>query len=169
MEHLATPLLAMAVFGWLAFDNWVESRAATARKQAEIEEQKLALETLRMEFEAQKLLLEKCQNSEEVSRFLSTDAGKRFVERMQASGVAPAVPHVNSLAGIMALIVFGALGTGLGMAFYLLSKFTTHTDFIIPAFLVAIPGLGLLIGAAVSYHLKKKWGLLKREPAAPSV
>jgi len=169
VEHLVTPLLTFAVFGWLAFDNWVESRAATARKQAEIEEQKLALETQRMEFEAQKLVLEKCQNSEEVTRFLSTDAGKRFLERVQASGVAPAVHHVNSLAGIIALIVFGALGTGLGTAFYLLSKFTTHTDFIIPAFLVAIPGLGLLIGAAVSYHLKKKWGLLKREPTAPSV
>ena len=169
MEHLGTPLIVFAVFAWLAFDNWVESQAATARKQSEIEEQKLALESQRMEFEAQKLVLEKCQNSEEVSQFLATDAGKRFLERARATSVAPTVPHTNSLAGIIALIVFGALGTGVGTAFYLLSKFTTHTGFIIPAFLVAIPGLGLLIGAAVSYHLKKKWGLLKREPAAPSV
>ena len=86
-----------------------------------------------------------------------------------ASGVAPAVHHANPLLGIMALVVFGALGVGLGLAFYLLSKFTTHTVLIIPAFLVGIPGLGLLIGAAVSYHLKKKWGLLKRDPAAPVV
>jgi hypothetical protein len=169
VEHLAPPLIVTAVFAWLAFDNWVDSRAATARKESEIEGQKLALETQKMEFEAWKLLLEKCQNNEEVSRFLSTDAGKRFVERMQACAVEPPVNNGTNLGSILALIVFGALAMGLGTGFYLLSKFTTHTNFIVPAFLVAIPGLGLLIGAAVSYHLKKKWGLLKREPAAPSV
>lgn len=161
MEHLASPLIVIAVFAWLAVDNWVDSRAATARLKMEFEAQK-------MEFEAQKLFLEKCQSSEEVAKFLATDAGKRFLERMNGIGVAPAV-SANPLLGIMALVVCGALGTGLGLAFYLLSKFTTHTVLIIPAFLVAIPGLGLLIGAAVSYHLKKKWGLLKREPAAPVV
>jgi len=57
---------------------------------------------------------------------------------------------------------------GLGLAFYLLSRLTTHSAFVIPAFLLAVPGLGLLIGAAVSYHLKKKWGLLERNPAAPA-
>jgi hypothetical protein len=121
-----------------------------------------------MEFEAQKLMLEKCQSTEEVSQFLATEAGKRFLERMKGTAVAPAVP-VNPLGGIMALIVFGALLLGLGLAFYSLSKYTIHTALIIPAFLFSIPGLGLLIGAAVSYHLKKKWGLLKRDPAAPVV
>ena len=68
MEHLAGPLIVIAVFAWLAVDNWVGSRAATARAQLEFEEQKLA-------FEAQKLFLEKCQSTEEVAKFLATDAG----------------------------------------------------------------------------------------------
>ena len=135
MEHLAHPAARDGRLR-LAPHSTTGLKAAPQRvgKQAEIEEQKLALETLRMELKPRNGWLEKCQNSEEVSQFLSTDAGKRFVERMQASDVAPAVHHVNSLAGIMALIVFGALGTGLGTAFYLLSKFTTHTNFITPPF-----------------------------------
>jgi len=161
MEHLATPLLVIAVFGWFAFDNWVASSAATARL-------KLALEAQKMEFEAQKLFLEKCRSTEEVNQFLSTDAGKRFLERMNGKCVAPEESK-NPLLGILALVVTGAVGIGLGLALYLLSKFTTYGFLIIPAFLVAIPGLGLLIGAAVSYHLKRKWGLLKREPAVPVV
>ena len=168
MEQLAGPLIVTAVIAWFTVNNWVESRASTARQQMDIERRKLALEKKRMEFEAQKLLLEKCQNTEEVSQFLSTEAGKRFLERMKGGAVAPAV-SVNPLGGIMALIVFGGLLLGLGLAFYLLSKFTSHAGMIIPAFLLSIPGLALLIGAAVSYHLKKKWGLLKREPAAPVV
>jgi hypothetical protein len=169
VEHLAGPLIVIAVFAWLAIDNWTNNRAATARNKLELEERKLALEAQKMEFEAQKLFLEKCQSTEEVKEFLATDAGKRFVERMIGIGVAPPTVSANPLLGIIALVVFGALGTGLGLAFFLLSKLTTHTVLIIPAFLVAVPGLGLLIGAAVSYHLKKKWGLLKREPAAPVV
>lgn len=173
MEHLASPLIVMAVFAWLAVDSWATSRAETARKQIEIEGQKLALETQKMEFEAQKLMLEKCQNSEEVSRFLASDAGKRFLERLQTnsavSGPAPTASNASSLTGIIALVVFGALGTGVGAAFYLLSQLTTHPNFIIPAFLVAIPGMGLLIGAAVSYHLKKKWGLLRRDASVRAV
>ena len=161
MEHLAGPLIVIAVFAWLAVDNWVGSRAATARAQLEFDEQKLA-------FEAQKLFLEKCQSTEEVAKLLATDAGKRFLERMNGTGVAPA-ETTNPLLGTMALVVFGVLGVGVGLAFYLLSKFTTHSVLIIPALLVGIPGLGLLIGAAVSYHLKKKWGLLKRAPTAPVV
>ena len=161
VEHLAGPLIVIAVFAWLAVDNWVGSRAATARAQLEFEEQKLA-------FEAQKLFLEKCQSTDDVAKFFATDAGKRFLERMNGVSVAPAAT-TSPLLGIMALVVFGALGLGVGMAFFLLSKFTTHTVLIIPALLVGIPGLGLLIGAAVSYHLKKKWGLLKRAPAAPVV
>jgi len=50
--------------------------------------------------------------------------------------------------------------------FLLLAKVNGQPDMIAPAIVVTIPSLGLLIGAAVSYHLKKKWGLLKREPAA---
>jgi hypothetical protein len=161
VEHLASPLIVIAVFAWLSIDNWVNSRAATARE-------KLAFETRKMEFEAQKLFLEKCQSTEEVAKFLATDAGKKFLERMNGIGVTPA-ETTSPLLGIMALVVFGALGLGVGLAFYLLSKFTIHTVLIIPALLVGIPGLGLLIGAAVSYHLKKKWGLLKREPVATVV
>ena len=168
MENLGGVLFFIALFAWMPLMDWLESRKTLARKQMEIEAQKLALEKRKMEFEAQKLLLEKCQSTEEVTQFLATDAGKRFVERVKGSGAAPAV-NVNPLAGIMALIVFGALVLGLGLAFYLLSRFTSHSVLIIPAFLLSVPGLGLLIGAAVSYHLKKKWGLLKRDPAAPVV
>jgi hypothetical protein len=168
VEQLAGPLIIIAIVAWFSFDNWVQSRARTAQKQIDLEARKLAFEKRKMDFEAQKLMLEKCQSTEEVNQFLATDAGQRLLERMKGRVVAPPV-SVNPLGGIMALIVFGVLLTGLGLAFYLLSKYTTHSAFIIPAFLISIPGLGLLIGAAVSYHLKKKWGLLKREPAAPSV
>jgi hypothetical protein len=168
VEQLSGPLIVIAIMAWFAVDNWIESRAKTAREQMDIEARKLALEKRKMEFEGQKLLLEKCQSTEEVRQFLATDAGKQFLERMKGKAVAPPV-YVNPLGGIMALIVFGALFLGLGIAFYLLSRFTTHSVLIIPAFLLSVPGLGLLIGAAVSYHLKKKWGLLKRDPAAPVV
>lgn len=162
MEHLVTPLLVLAVFGWLAFDNWVEQSAATARMQ-------LALDTQKLEFEAQKLFLEKCRSTEEVQQFLATEAGKRFLDRMNGAGAVTAAVSKNPLLGIMALIVTGAVGIGLGLAFFLLSKFTTYTVLIIPAFVVAIPGLGLIVGAAVSYHLKKKWGLLRRDLVASAV
>jgi hypothetical protein len=163
VDNLGGIIFWVALFAWMPLTDWLESR----KKEVEIEAQKLALEKKKMEFEAQKLLLEKCQSSAEVNQFLSTDAGQRFLERMKETPIAPPVP-VNPLGGIMALIVFGALCMGLGLAFYLLSRLTTHSGFIIPAFLLAVPGLGFLIGAAASYHLKKKWGLLERNPAAPA-
>jgi hypothetical protein len=167
VDNLGGIIFFIALFAWMPLTDWLESRKTLARKEVEIEAQKLALEKQKMEFEGQKLLLEKCQSTEEVNRFLSTDAGQRFLERMKGTPVAPPVP-VNPLGGIMALIVSGALAMGLGLAFYLLSRLTTHSGFIIPAFLLAVPGLGFLIGAAVTYHLKKKWGLLERNPAAPA-
>ena len=168
MENLGGVLFFIALLAWMPLMEWVDSRKALAEKQMEIEAQKLALENQKMDFEAQKLMLEKCQSSEEVNQFLATDAGKRLLERMTGRDVVPAVKS-NPLSGIIALIVFGALFGGLGLAFFLLTKFTSHSDLIIPAFLLLVPGLGLLIGAAVSYHMKKKWGLLEREPAAPTV
>jgi hypothetical protein len=168
VENLGGVLFFIALFAWVPLMDWVDSRKKLARKQVEIEARKLAFEKQKMDFEAQKLMLEKCQSTEEVSQFLATDAGKRLLERFKGKGDAPAVKS-NPLSGIIALIVFGALFGGLGLAFFLLTKFTSHPGLIIPAFLFLIPGLGLFIGAAVSYHLKKKWGLLEREPTAPSV
>ena len=168
MDNLGGVLFFIALLAWVPLMDWLDSWKAKGRKQMEIESQKLALEKRKIEFESQKLLLEKCQSTEEVTQFLATDAGKHFLERMKGSAVVPPAP-VNPLGGIMALTVFGALVLGLGLAFYALSRLTSHSGLIIPAFLLSVPGLGLLIGAAVSYHLKKKWGLLKRDPAAPVV
>ena len=151
MEHFAKALIMFGVLAFFAFITWIGSRDAPARKQRE--------------FEAQKLLLDKFQSTEELNRFLSTEAGKQFVGRLGGNGVVTS--KANPLTGIIALLVLGATGVGLGLMFLVLAKFNAQPDMIAPAIVVSIPSLGLIIGAAVSYHLKKKWGLLKREPPAP--
>jgi hypothetical protein len=152
VEHFAKALIIIAVLAFFALLPWLASRDAPGRR--------------RLAFEAQKLLLDKFQSPEELTRFLSSEAGKLFVEGLGGNGGARAL-NANPLWGIIALIVSGAVGIALGLTFLMLAKFNEQPDMLAPAIVVSIPSLGLLIGAAVSYHLKKKWGLLKREPATP--
>jgi len=152
VEHLAKVLIICAVLGFFAFITWIASQNLPDRKK--------------VAFDAQKLLLDKFQSAEELNKFLSTEAGKKLVEGLGGNGGAPAFKS-HPLAAILALVVLGFTGIGLGVTFLLLAKFNEQPDMLAPAIVVTIPSLGLLIGAAVSYHLKKKWGLLKREPAAP--
>jgi len=151
VEHFAKALIIIAVLAYFALITWFGARDTPARKQRE--------------FDAQKLLLDKFQSTEELNRFLSTEAGKQFVERLGGNGNVSS--KANPLTGIIALLVLGATGTGLGLMFLMLAKLNGQPDMIAPAIVVTIPSMGLLVGAAVSYHLKKKWGLLKRDPVAP--
>jgi len=167
VDQFSGAIFWIGLFAWLAFNQWSESRKSLDRAQVAFEAKKLNFEKQKMQFEAEKLLLEKFKSTEEVNAFLATEAGKLFLERMKGKPVAP-VAGANPLAGIIALIVFGALGLGLALAFLMLAKFNGQPDMIAPAIVVSVPSLGLLSGAAVSYHLKKKWGLLKRAPAAPA-
>jgi len=167
VDQLSGALFFIALFGYAAVESWLGRRDTRARQQNELESRKLKIEVQKMDLEAQKALLNKFQSPEELTEFFQTEIGKQFAERFKARTVAPAV-SVNPLGGIMALIVFGALFVGLGLAFLILAEFIGRPAMFIPAFLLSIPGLGLLMGAALSYHLKKKWGLLKRDPPAPA-
>jgi hypothetical protein len=157
VEKLASALFLFMLMAFLTFIIWLGSRDTMARRQTA--------------FEAQKLLLNKFQSAEELNRFLSTEAGKQFVERLGGTGDASALT-ANPRGALFVSIVFGAAGVALGLTFLVLMVLNKQPDMLYRGMAFSIPGAGLLAGGAYGYYQyyqNKKAGLLKRAPATPEV
>jgi hypothetical protein len=116
----------------------------------------------RMLNQFQTKLLDRIGSVSELSTFLNTEAGTRFLKGLTTVNEAAAGPHARILSAIQS----GAVLATLGMGLYLYGWVTPAVpgDVVngvnaIATIFFAI-GVGLLASAALSYRLSKRMGLL---------
>ncbi len=148
---VAVPVVLLACF---AFGFWVKNRRR--------------IEERRLTFEAQKLVLDKIGSSQEAIQFLSSKEGREFFERLN--------PPENHIAGagwkpgtrtpiavVKETTTWGLGISGTGAGIILADRIFNQTGYLIWGCILALGGAGLLIAAAISYRLSKKWGIIRKE------
>jgi hypothetical protein len=148
MEHISGALIVIAVLGfialiikWVGMGKWAESQ--------------------RM-FETQKQILDKIGSGPEMLQFLSSDEGKAFFERLKMS---PQKSQANSdanLGGVVTMIAFGFVGTGIGIGLLIASLSFGKSEYIVTGCTFTCVGILWLIGTWIGYRLGVKWGIIRK-------
>jgi hypothetical protein len=143
-----TVALILGQFVFLGFIIWVVARAREAR--------------MRLRSEERSRLVERFSSSQELTEFLNSPGGRRFLDVAKAE---PAHP-VRSISGTVTagIITFFA---GVGFLFIAGEYPGRENDgFLVPGILGLMAGIGILVSAIVSTVLYKRAGLLPRKPEA---
>jgi hypothetical protein len=104
--------------------------------------------------EMRKRLLDKFGSGTELSEFLATPQGQNFLKDQEigAAQRSPKGKIVFSISGGIVLVMLAG-------AFFALMYM--ERDLIFPATILMALGVGLLIAAAISYQLYKKWNMFQ--------
>jgi ABC-type transport system involved in cytochrome bd biosynthesis fused ATPase/permease subunit len=103
--------------------------------------------------ELRKRLVDKFSSGTELTEFLATPQGQSFLKDQEASAAqrSPKVRIISSIgAGIVLLL--------LGVAFFGLMHL--KQGFVYPGIILMALGVGILVAAAISYRLYKKWNMI---------
>ncbi|MFL6200368.1 MAG: hypothetical protein ACJ76J_14405 [Thermoanaerobaculia bacterium] len=143
-----TVILILGQFVFLGFIIWVVARGREAR--------------LRQRSEERSRLVERFSSSQELTDFLNSPAGAKFLDVARAEPAHPA----RSISGTVTAGII-VLFAGIGFLF-LSGEFPgrANDSFLIPGILGVMAGSGILISAFVSTVLYKRAGLLPRKPEA---
>ena len=117
---------------------------------------------LRIMGEFHSKLLDRVGTTSELVEFFGTDSGARFLQSLSTDRSPTGAP-VRILRATQAGIVLGTLGLGLLAYAALHAPSLSRDDGNALMFFTAVVfsiGLGLLVSAAVSWHLSKRLGLL---------
>lgn len=114
-------------------------------------------ERVRAELEVRRRMLEKFGNGEELTAFLASEGGRKFLEDLSTE-------HASHADKILASVKRGTILTLLGIGLWLLVGWERDLEplGVFGTISLAI-GLGYLGSAAVSYRFSKRWGLLPAE------
>jgi hypothetical protein len=140
-EAVIIPVVALSMFGALAFLFHVRGRQSRERLQAQMD--------------LQKRILERFESAQEFTEFLATAGGQKFLAGLSQENTGWA-PARRVLAGLQAGLVLCLLGIGLMTIAFIESNLG-------PAYMGVIAlslGLGFLGSSVLSYRLSKGWGLL---------
>lgn len=100
-------------------------------------------------------IVERFTSGKELSDFLATERGARFLEQF-------AMRHKDPAGVVIGGAVIGIIALFVGPAFLLLSRLQ-DTDFIVPGIIVLTGGMGILAATGVSYRLARKFRLLSTQ------
>jgi len=119
---------------------------------------------IRARAEFQKQILDKFSSGREFVEFLGTEGSQRFLQSLSASPFGARERVLRTMRGGITIAV-------VGIGFLLLAA--TRRGFVVPGVLLLALGVGLLISAAVSFQLLKKWtggdlGVAGHPPVPPS-
>jgi hypothetical protein len=104
--------------------------------------------------ELRKRLLDKFSSGNELAEFLATPQGQSFLKDAEANGL------LRTPKGrIVTLVAAGVVLVMLGGAFY--GLMSQQRSYIYPGTILSALGIGILVAAAISHHLYKKWNMLK--------
>ena len=104
--------------------------------------------------ELQRHFLNKFSSGQELTQFLETPQGQRFLKEMTIKDDARG-PKERIIGSVKGGIVLLALGVG----FFALLRI--EHDLLYPAVILSALGIGLLISAAISCWLSKKWNIFE--------
>ena len=127
--------IILGELAFVAFVIWVVARFKTERRRQAAEE--------RMR------LLERLGGPQEVVDFLNSEAGDKLMRLAQ--------PAPNPTAALTGTLLAGLICLFAGVAFLVITfGFRGDAELAIPGFLGAFVGIGLLIGAVISYFLSRR-------------
>jgi hypothetical protein len=110
---------------------------------------KLKKARLQEQGELRKRLLDKFSSGQEFTEFLATPQGQSFLKEQEARS--PKVRIISSIGAGIVLVLLGAAFFGL--------MFQKHS-FVFPGTILTALGVGILVAAAISYRLYKKWNMI---------
>lgn len=102
--------------------------------------------------ELRKRLLDKFNSGQELTDFLASPQGQNFLKDEQAEQKSPRGRIISSIGSGIVLVI-------LGVAFLGLNRL--EHGFIYPGIILLALGVGVLIAAAISYRLYKKWNMMQ--------
>ena len=108
-------------------------------------------------------LLERFGTSQEVLTYMSTEAGKRFLEATPiAVGFEPQQPVPSPVARVLTPLQIGVVMTLLGLGLILVRRSVPDADatLLVLGTIVLTPGLGFIISAAITWGLARRLGLM---------
>ncbi len=108
--------------------------------------------------EVQKKLLDKFDSGRELAEFLESEGSKFLLSEL---GKDRPDPRKRVLTMMTVGVVLSAFGIGF------LALIWKEPNLVFPAGIFLSLGVGVLIAAAASYHLSKKWGMDKDEGPTP--
>ena len=103
--------------------------------------------------EMRKRLLDKFSSGTELSEFLATPQGQSFLKDQEANA-AKRSPKIRIISSIGAGIVLLLLGVAFFGLMYL------KQGFVYPGTILTALGVAILVAAAISYRLYKKWNMI---------
>ena len=133
-------IIPVALFAMVVLLVWIGHKS----KKARIQEQG----------EIRKRLLDKFNSGQELSEFLATPQGKSFLRDQEAS-----LTQQSPKGRIVGSISVGVILTMLGAAFF--GLMFPDRGFLYPATILTALGVGVLLAAAISYYLYKKWNMMQ--------
>ena len=100
-----------------------------------------------------KQLLDKFSSGQEFTEFLATPQGQSFLKDQEASAAqrSPKVRIISSICSGIVLVLLGGAFFGL--------MYQKHS-FVFPGTILMALGVGILVAAAISYRLYKKWNMI---------
>ena len=127
-------LVPLGLFAMIVLLVWLRHRAAQAKALVRTD--------------VQKHLLDKFNSGEELTRFIESDDGRRFLEQLT---VERTDPRAAQLWPVRVGIVLAVLAIGL------LALSTQDGGLVFPGIMALTLGIGVLIAAWVSHRLVSKW------------
>lgn len=115
-------------------------------------------ERMRAELEVRRRMLEKFGTAEELTAFLASEGGRKFLEDLSTE-------HASHADKILDSVKRGTILTLLGIGLWSLVAWEPNDLQPLGVFgtIAMTIGLGYLASAAVSYRFSKRWGLLPAE------
>lgn len=108
-------------------------------------------------------LIERFATSQEVLTYMSTEAGKRFLEATPiAVGIEPSQPMPSPVARVLTPLQIGIVMTLLGIGLILLRHSVPDGEapLLVLGTVILMPGLGFIISAGVTWMLGRHLGLM---------
>src|ERR1035437_1402010 len=155
-----SPLLAVACF--LVAVMWMTRVFLENRRWARI---------FKLQSEVHGKLIDKFTSSQELARYMETEAGKRFLEAAPIPvSFEPSQRVPNAVARVLTPLQIGIVLVLLGVG--MLSLRNAGPDMNLPmrvfGTFVLMPGVGFIISAGITWLLAARLGLMPGNPAAPA-
>jgi hypothetical protein len=149
---ILTLLVPFAFFALILGIFWLRFR----RRQAQIQAQA----------DLRKQLLDKFTSGRELSDFLQSAGGQRFLEELSSQDTGS---KDRILRNVRLGVIFAALGLGMLVLSWTRRDLRREFDFFIPAVVFLAVGVGSMLSAAISHRLSQKWDQKQGlgPPAAP--
>jgi hypothetical protein len=113
-------------------------------------------------------LIDKFGSNQELSGYMETEAGKRFLEAAPIPvGFGAEQQMPNAIARVLTPLQIGIVLVLLGIGFFLLRnvRFEMHEAMLVLGTIALMPGLGFIISAGITWFLAGRLGLIPDGPA----